>query len=567
MLNKFPIEILSIILDHSHSLLALWMCGDLILHSKMSKAAESLTLVHLPMGSFAPPTWLLQLHKLKRLSISSPTALLSHPNEWIPMLQQLPRSLESLTISSYDTNFAFSTQRPTADGTRSKLEFVPVAGLFPHLTSLTLVGAPTNVGIVSALPPTLTSFTANKLFPLPFMSKLPRSLTHMSLGTDKTFTPQATDEELDDLSQAPSGLAIEHLMVQLSDSRVAELLPKLPPSLLSLDLTAPLVPTDLLLLPRSLTVLDIEAINTSWLDHASELAAFWPPNLEKLATKCAQGNPQLIALLPRRIKRLALTLTGFRRPSVLHADELPPALEELRISALGELLINGVFPRTLRAIDNWPELSSERAYAAALPASIESIQLQLNIFNAENLSFPTPNIKTLSLSSWNTSLLPKGILPDTLTTLTIHSLRRPPSDSGKKVFRLLPQSLTSLAIVRGFPSDDSSFDLYANELPMLTHLKLGDDLTMPCYSIEHLPRSLTSLMVYLKGIESYPHLLALLPPNLVACAVSPEMGAIPDLAERLPPTAWRSLVGTPGASHIRRLRERLSLLPIASEHH
>lgn len=91
------------------------MCGDCILRSKLSSAVSSLSLVHIPVEDFSPPEWLLQLPKLKRLSIFCDYVLVKDLMNWNRVISRLPSTLESLTIESTDSILAFSVLVDTSD--------------------------------------------------------------------------------------------------------------------------------------------------------------------------------------------------------------------------------------------------------------------------------------------------------------------------------------------------------------------------------------------------------------------------------------------------------------------
>lgn len=550
MLTKLPPEILASILAYPGCVIALWMCGDHMLNYRLSSTVSSLFLAHIPVGDFQTPSFLLQLSKLKELTISAPDRLVNDRSNWTSLLTALPSTLESLTIDSKDSYKAFAANPSAANGQEwydPEMEYLPIETFFPNLKSLALKGCELSVPIISALPPGLTSFTCAGSFKLPFMSRLPRSMRELNICVGSHI--QAGDDELDDLAHMPPGMTIQHLTLNTNSAQVFKHLAHVSTSI---DLRSNTLSTsDLLLLPSSITKLELP-LNTNVQGFVTD-ASIWPTSLTSLTMKCSRG-PGILSLLPRRLKYLRLTMMGFSTPAILHADELPPHLEEFNFTALRSIQVDGMLPSSLRSFSCYPDLTTFNF--DFIPQSVTNLNLYVvSTLHEAPLLVPSSLVK-LYCVSWSVNDL--HCLPSSLTDLWFGSVRELSVEDARRFFSLFPPRLTVLKVERVQNGREIPFN--ANDLPSLTTLGLQSTV-LPLASFEHLPRSLTSLRANLEGLEvvfgSNSMAFALLPPNLVECSFAAEFGDFKDLGEVWPPGSWRCLVGTPAAHHIKRLRQRL----------
>lgn len=526
---------------------------------------SSLFLAHIPVRDFRPPTFLSQLSKLTELRISSRSQLFKDPNDWKPLLHSLPSTLESLTIDSKDSNLAFTINPKIERGRAvfdSQLEYMNPEIFFPRLKSLTIAGSQLSLKQFSALPSGLTSLTASGKFSLSTLSQLPRSMTELNVDTEGDLNiPERL--ELDGISNLPPGLIIKQFNV---DSRFPDVIIKLAglQGLLSARLYATDVfpDTHLLLMPTSLTKLQLSAVlNDIWAASIRDAASIWPPSLKSLEIRCMQSLG-ILALLPRHLTELTLSILGMRPSTAsLYADELPPHLKILLVSSLRPVQIEGKLPSSLVRFRVHPQL--ETGDLSALPESIEDLQISMPTdtpLASAALAFPL-RVSRLSMSSWRVQNL--GDLPPTLTTFEVFSLQHLWTRECI-VFSLLPSSLTKLQI-RGLEVSRNSdwqnrvrFPFNAGELPFLRELLLAERINLPTASLRNLPHSLTSFIANMENLLVDESSIASLPPNLVHCSLGVDMSRFEDLGELWPPGSWRSLVGTAAARLVPHLRERLA---------
>lgn len=345
----------------------------------------------------------------------------------------------------------------------------------------------------------------------------------------------------DDFLHRPSGMVIKHVLLRTSSAPALEHIYGLN-GLKSLRLfDSPTVKLNRL--PRSITHLH--------LSRSAELQKYdntaWPSDLTSLVVEC---EPEHIPLLPRRLKTLSLRFHYAVRPT-LNSNELPPHLEDLIVNGYQKVRIRGKLPSAIRRFGIY-EIADQKL--DFLPASLEEFRMDtVNGFAGLPQVFPKllQKINVKWWSSANLRDLPSGLIgfqAETLQTLIEHE---------EYLLSLFPNGLKTLIVQKIALSriDDASL-FHANELPSLTKLAIGN-ISIPMASIKHLPRSLTSLKTDLEKIEENPTLLASLPPNLVHGPVNGEWANITNLGELMPPGSWRSLVGTPVAHHVRRLRQRL----------
>lgn len=582
MLNQFPPEILSCIVAHSDIIHRLWLCGDHALHARLSSTVTSLSLIHIPLVNFSAPQWLLQLHKLKHLSLSSATQLVPDSNNNTSILENMPCALESLEIESRDAGTVFLDRVASADGRPSP--YIHIGALLPNLQSLTIRCEMNTLtyDFFKSLPPTLTSLVvASGRFELPFLADLPRSLQYLDLDLAITYQPSEdakASSVLQDLSNMPPGLVIQRLRFTTS-TQPEDVLSKLPPGLLSLQTTFITSPAMALLLPRSLVALDLFHVPQEvWSrlsssastaldnDHSggnSASTGFWPPSLQDLKVGLTLGEPGVFEFLPRslRLLRLTVSVSGPEREVTINAHELPPLLTDLTLAApnFHKLQVEGQFWPCLTHLNVTSDVDPFDLFAA-LPASIEDLGFNFPAIGFRGrqkfgLAFP-PKLKTLRVSKWRADWFHE--LPSTLIQLNIETLLHTQLNAFN-LFPGLPTSLTSLDIGMLDSKLAICAPFSAGQLPSLLHMWLAHNLQLPPSSFEHLPRSMKSLDVVTFGLEKSIDCVALLPPNLERCNLFRAACIKGDmLGELWPPRAWRCLLGDHDRLQaVRRLRQRI----------
>lgn len=501
------------------------------------------------MEDFKTPTFLSQLPKLKALEISCARQLFSNPSNWPDALNTLSSTLESLSIKSEDSNFAFATNLEfDARGnvkSISSLRYLQIGNIFPQLTSLTLQSF--NQNILFALPPGLTSLTAPGSTKLPFMSQLPRSMKHFNIGILSSSKPGAN--KLDDLAYTPSGMTIQHITVYDTSKQALEHIYNLEglQSISLLDTVNVLSASEMRRLPRSITRMQLSRY--AKLQEYGNTTLNWPSNLTSLRVECV-SEPGDISHLPRHLKILDVRFPDLTIP-ILRTEELPPHLEEFSTGPYRMVHFQGKLPASVRCCGIYAmgDLSLD-----FLPDSLEELHLDTVIpFGLLPPVFPQL-VQKINVKWWKAANLRD--LPSSLTDLHIDTLDTSAEDT-KHLFSLFPTGLKHLRIHEIIPRNDPHvFPYHANDLPSLTSLQISY-AWLPLSSIKLLPRSLTTFQALLEKIVENPTFLAFLPPNLVHCRIALPLDKIKDLGEHWPPGSWRSLVGTSSAHHVRRLRQRL----------
>ena len=576
-LRSCPPAILDLILRNSPHAITLWQCGDKNLNLRLSSGITELSLHYFPYKEFSIPKMVLELPKLKTFELYSSRSLTSHhTSRWVRLRELLPRTLEALTINSWDSHQVFIDfeRAHQVDGAcipDSNHGYISIESILPSLRTLNLKrsSGAVDLSFLSSLPPSLTSLTVDySNFSLPFMALLPSNLQY--LDCTLSITPKGfafeTQKVLNGLANTPRDLVLNRMESNLTTEQLLTV--QLPPGLNALALwgltTCP--PSVIEHLPRSLTQLDI-ALTLDWAMFSDfegnagkngPVHSCWPPSLQSLFLRLIDCKRGTLAALPRKLKHLHITiLTG--DPCAFYAEELPPGLASLQLAAKPCPYVKGTFPPTLTRICCTKTMEALRFCA---PITTLNELIVRDPFYSELPLVPYPplcsNLLTITVEAWEAEALHR--IPRSVTSLSIRLLMLPqgPLDTAPPPVELLglPNGLTHLDIVAcpGKPR----FAVFApGSLPSLTYLQLPKLLFIHFESIEHLPRSLKHLEAPIVSDKSDSSFLSLLPPYLVSTSLDRDTYLIKQLGEKWPPTAWRGLVSTPGAHHIPRVLERL----------
>ena len=504
-LSTLPPELIGLILNgYSHSFLVidLWNCGDLTLHKKLSAGLTHLYLERRKAIPYRLPSVVYHLTSLRYLSVISTSWLMYHPMDWIEARSKLPKSLETLKLLAWDTDFVFMNFAPEwtlenhqyieSDYPLGKSRFIDIEALLPNLRKLKLRRFESydhlEKGIHSrdlpGLPSKLTQLTtyvidAMHIFPL-VLSKLPRSLTCLKAVLNLSwFDEDKGDYETE---QPP----VEDWMGA-------------PPHLEQVDRIYSLYPTqnDLSWLPRSLTMAELilHTRDDSW---SLSLSKTVPPIFKRL---CLEKAPTFEANGVSFVSSLPSSLTILE---AYHAD--PDSFKNLvKLPLLKELRVSGQY-------QGWNDLFDES-------------------FSSTNL----PALETLRVSC-ATDFAPLHNLPATIRHLTF-SMARQWADEHILVGDKLPPNLTELWLdFAEFGKNDLTI---IGPLPSkLTTLHLMEDysefgLQVNRHGFEALPASLTELDILISGIEN-PDDPWTIPPNLRSFTVSRwHIGALKALPSKL----------------------------------
>lgn len=589
-LQIIPPELLDLILRDSPFAITLWQCGNKAFNQRLSAGVTELSLHHFPYKEFSIPKMVLELRNLKRLELYASGALLADAKAWIRVREELPRTLESLTIDSKDSHQIF-LDFDSAKLVNGKYQpdrdhgYIYIESILPSLQNLALkysarpversseMGSrsrfpftghalrvsPVDRSFLSSLPPSLTCLSIdNGRFQLPFISLLPQNIQLLHV-TARLSSPKDEDEcieqTLDDLAKLPLGVVLNRMEAQFSAEQllsVATLDKSFPPGLLSLALGLPesCPPSLIAHLPRTLTRLEfVNSVDPSLFSNSEEsdgenelLQHSWPPCLHSLLIKLKSFKRGTLAALPRQLKSLHLSI--YSTGNIFHVEgAFPPSLTRM--------LCSNMFSMHLCAkITTLTELTILEPYFVFVPLT-----------EYPRLSSP---ILTLELEGWHFERL--GDLPRSVTDLTIRNLvmpKGPISNTPVLVeLRDLPIGLlrlTIIAITKEWQVDQQNFlgSIPKGALPLLTHLQLPKHICLYPESLKHLPRSLKYLETSISWIGGKSKHLASLPPNLASTKLDDFAYHFEDLGDQWPPTAWRGLVSTPGAHHIPKLLERL----------
>ena len=201
-LSHLSSAVLGLIVDSSRSFyvyLRLYLCGNRSLNSKLSSGVTRIKLVGKgPLAISEFPRSVLSLCALRRLTIESTSPVVDDPLEWRNIINSLPPTLERLKLSFAGVEMFLLDGTPrSADDYSCFLHpkgpsLLVCLGLrFPHLHTLKLYDsfAPLRLQPKDylSLPSNLTCLGLDHIeYEEPFLSLLPRSLTHLDVDLDLT---------------------------------------------------------------------------------------------------------------------------------------------------------------------------------------------------------------------------------------------------------------------------------------------------------------------------------------------------------------------------------------------
>lgn len=524
-LDELPTEIVADVLHHvSHAAISLWKCGSLLLNSKIAAGVTEMTLCDLNWTSTSRwPKMLISLSKLQSLNINRGSGVLMPSHVALAeQIGQLSPTLKRLELNSKDGLLSlFLRTPPQLDRDLSPDEnystFVLSLGtLFPALEKLKVFGGDPDESICT-------------IFAL--YSHLPPTLDY--LGTNKFYLNQDVTFEV-----LPRGLKSWYTTLQ-SNQKNSSLIDcsLLPPSLTEMpDLYRQLPDLDQLtgILPHTLTS---HLLISNW---TLERALLLPPTITSLTLiELSPGSFSVSGeiwtkKLPRSLRYL---ISYSERPFTLSALlGLPPTLENLRVSNVGELL---------QEIAAHCAESSSRLIGQIWPPALHTLHLEGQIPSIAHLGYLPQTLKVLSVSmdplvTFGGSTLPRGL--EVLTLAISNQFMLPPAVLEGE----FPESLTSLKL-RG----DGELIIDENLPPSLTQLDLSlnstqlrwmdssplspsqwpaklRSLTLPSWHVEDfhaLPRSLVNVSIrkLLETEEKVPR------------SASDRDGILDDLFSSLPP--------------------------------
>lgn len=359
---------------------------------------------------------------------------------------------------------------------------------------LKLSGWPVNTNDLPGLPPTLTCFEAESLQRLPnypLMALLPRSL-RLSASLAATLPPHMTKVSINETFSTSTWPTM--LTSSLTD--------------LTMDFqNCIMLPSDLALLPRSLTRLSLslsadlrwDDLSKAEMDVRAQDSSIWPSTLTPLKLAHCRLHPHDFLSMPRTLRSLQVGVVI--HASTFDSSTLPPHLTRLCLTAelKGPLTFEGLLPPGLtslavrQASGGQCSVNSRAIESEFLPSLIE-LTASLPTANAFDESCNlSRHLQTLSAGCWPFHAL--RLLPSSLTSLTIRLLVFAPEyDSTQlNLSPHLPTSLTKLKFNMQLPS---SFDITPfSLLTRLKHLDTPNDFGGTSIILRYLPRALKTLTI------------------------------------------------------------------------
>lgn len=406
-LALFPDEILGCVLNRestSYLILQLWKTGDSSLRQKLVRCMTKVDLRQAEHFSSSVPSLLLELRNLRSLSLYTYEFFSDTLTSFLDKLKALPKTLESITIFSEDSEVILLDGHDNESSTHNFADL----GL-PNLLKISLGSVreempALQLALFPGLPSTLTSLNIPKLCYgegwSKFMSILPRTLR--DLYTELTIKIGNIDQ-----ASAPPNLEIIRSIDCIGEKG-------------SLD-----HPDTLDWLPSSITRSYIDTISKDF--WTLQLARSMPPlfdslYISKVLYSSFSKEPSWAASLPRSLTFLQLN----HHPLPLDKDTGLPFLKLEDIAHL---------PRTLKT------LISER-YELFDWSSLRSA--------ISKASWP-PNLTKLGFCPSKLLIGDIGLLPSTLLHLTIFGLSKASSTlEGEFALlegKLLPPRLETLSVL------------------------------------------------------------------------------------------------------------------------
>lgn len=518
LLASLPGEVLAQILSGpaSHSVITLWKTGDSAMQAKLASSITGVELKAVRHSRASFPRLFCQFKSLRYLYIRSHHDLMKKTIDWPSLITSLPPTLETLRITSPDSNSALlraNARRSPSSGHC----LVDIERLFPRLHTLALKSRAARstpileVADFSGLPSTLTSLDSSfqhnysSYESRSFMSLLPRGLKFLKGNLQLAVSIQARPHLATDWANAPPHLeALPYISRSYS------------PNTTQLELERHL--------PKTLT--ECHWVPAEW---SAEIARSWPPLVSSL-TLCSVDESispvegiGLDLMLPRSLQDLILYRVGGWLNIPLPLTNLPSSLTSF-----------------ISYFDlDWNLADRE----GMLPASLTTLHLFSSRLSA--LWRPEPMLQVLSKSSLTSLVLQIELedeqdfhidlqtLPSGLTSLQVESISSPAIvfSSGK-----LPPALQNLIILTPFrvatPSEPTQSPSSSTAPPLLDwhnlkHLTLKKWEIDPQLAFSSLPRSLIFLQIMDLHIPQEAPVVARrelfhsLPPRLTSLNLSP----------------------------------------------
>lgn len=280
------------------------------------------------------------------------------------------------------------------------------------------------------------------------------------------------------------------------------------------------LPSDIALLPRSLTHLSI-TLTKAWsyeqLESAKSVAeaqnsSLWPPTLTALKLSLVAISTRLISLMPRTLLSLRATIAD--SDGVFASNVLPPSLTQLVTNTWPDILaFEGPLPRNLSSLKLLgPTLMhASNVNSGLLPNIVElAASLPEDAIFSEAITL-SRHLRSLLAIEW--PLASFRLLPSTLTSLSVAEISVLPSqdDEPLDLSPFLPLSLTKLDF--GLQETRSLAFTSFSQLTRLKHLKVESTFTSGV--LRHLPRTLNTLYLELETLLEVD--VPFIPPLLDDC--------------------------------------------------
>lgn len=436
ILSHFPSSILTQILsyeDASYLVLTLLQVGDSLLYKKL---VSSVTYVSLKGSKSSPktlPSLLFQLAHLQELELYSPSTILESRVAWHPLLVQLPRSLQSLTIRSLDAFYSVINYEPSLNWSivyteypRGRSRLIDLVALFPQLHTLKLLNFDVDIvsvesGDLAALPSTLTTLALPPLYLNAESSRyLPESLTRAEMTLILSETTNR-DDVVTSAARSHQGL---------------------------------------------------QYIEDIWYDtNSTEYCFNWLPETTEIGRLVSEEwNPELARVVRSKVRKIHL-------PSIHHATIMTSLIQALPAS------LEAIYVGPNGAIEFGVELSK-------LPGSLKSIEIlntitfnwsdireltKVELTKNRNFNFWPANLQTLHVPSSSITVPYLDLLPKTLKSLKIRVVRESSkSESDPLILKgnKFPPTLTDLQLV--MVRSRGIFQIISKLPKTLRYLRIGD---------------------------------------------------------------------------------------------
>ena len=426
----------------SHKSLPLYLTGNRALQALLIRSVTQVVLKNpFPMIWLTLPSYLIELHSLRSLTITRSSQWLSDDHKILFVLQHLSPSLTELNIDarlprsllpgSWEPRSQEAIELPR-DGIAPISSIAHIVKRFPTLQTLRLNSRFT-VADVSALPPTLTTLRGTICRSVSdineFSKALPRSLTSLMLYIDRSIS----SEFISHLPRSLTRFEMQWVYDTLID---AQLLAALPRGLLKFVQN-----NDIEWTPELAAAYPPLAKATCSITELQPL----PPSVTSLYIDMATVDAALLRQLPRTLTRLTAT---FNWDGVQMVD-FPPDLQSLACYGAFSSAAVSVLPRFLHTFTNRSQIDASAF--KHFPRSLTNLTIGIGTVDGP-LELP-PNLVTLSLvRGSNCSEIITSPLPTSITTLAL-------PDCTAQTLLYLPPALRKLSVEeKGILPSEFSFE-------------------------------------------------------------------------------------------------------------